>query len=855
MTFMKRNILFVFALAVSLGHLFAQGTVSGRVVDAKNGHPVEYASVALLRATDSSLVGGDVTLSNGKFEVKVGYGTYLMRISFMGYDTYFHTATLSLSAAHASINVGKVEMRQSGTMMDEVVVTAERTMMEYQLDKRVINVDKNLVTSGGTATEVLQNVPSVSIDNDGTVSLRGSSNVKVLINGRPYELMGNDLETLLEQIPASSVENVEVITNPSAKYDPEGMSGIINLKLKDNASNALGMNGVATVNMGTPLAFLGSDYPSELPSIVPTLMGSLNLNYSTEKYNIFFTADGGMRGRGHRGETDIERLNNGTTLSHDSVWQYSVNRNTMASAKIGGEYYLSKRSSLMASYQFRYGNWHREGIIRSHDLHTAGYLDYTQVDTSDNRNNNHVFNVNFTQKFDNPDQLLTVNATLSMRNMSGNGRQQQLYNGAAVWANDYVRESKTENHHHELNLQLNYTHPFASAWKFETGYEGRMSWPDQDATYYRTEYDTTTHNLFTFFDATSSTHFKYNQQVHAIFATLGGKIGERFSVQAGLRGEYASMLGYDVNHPSADSVSKVYWQLYPTLHLSYEINDRQSFQLSYSRRVRRPHMWDLNPYLDVREGQQMSFGNPNLDPEYTNAFELSYNVGVNKLNVFSSIYLRQTNNMMTRYGFVWDSLSRNRYSWWMPYSSEYDGYWASTWQNLNNGYNYGMEFIVDYQVAGWWKLNISVNLYQSTIEGTALLDNKDKSAFMCSGKFNSYMTLPHDWTIQLSGQYWAPHLDLQTEMFASYWVDLAVKKDIWQKRASLNLRVGDIFCTGGWGHETHTAQLNRTTHSHRLSPTVSLGFTYKINNGLRQRNGNNADVEMEIEGDSSATWH
>ena len=232
---------------------------------------------------------------------------------------------------------------------------------------------------------------------------------------------------------------------------------------------------------------------------------------------------------------------------------------------------------------------------------------------------------------------------------------------------------------------------------------------------------------------------------------------------------------------------------------------------------------------------ETNFGNPNLDPEYTNAFELSYNLGVGKWNIFTSAYFRQTSNMMTRYGYVWDSITALHYSWWEPYNPEYDGYWASTWQNLANGYNYGLEFIVDWQVFQWWKLNVSINLYENRIEGTALLNNEDKESFQASGKLNSFMTLPGDWTVQLSGQYWAPWLDLQTDMDASYWLDLAVKKEVFQKRGTVSLRVGDLLCTGGWGHTTHNEQMNRVVKSRRLSPTVTLGFSWKINNGLKQR--------------------
>lgn len=823
-----------------------QGTISGRVYDSKSGQLVEYATIAVLNPKDSSVVTGTVSDAKGNFSVGVKNGRYLVRVSFIGYDTYFHPTLVTVNEKNTKVNLGKIQISPGAVMIDEVVVTAERTMVEYQLDKRVVNVDKNLVAGGGTATDVLENVPSVAVDNDGNVTLRGSTNVKVLINGRPYELMGNDLETLLEQIPASSVESVEVITNPSAKYDPEGMSGIINIKLKEQGSSvAQGLNGVVTLNAGAPLPFI---FPENMPKFIPTAMGSINLNYTTEKYNIFLSADAGLRQRGHIGSSYRERLRGGEAWSRDTSDQYGIRGGRMGSIKVGGEYYFDKKNSLLLSYQLRGGNRLRRSFMESRDLFNEDHLlDYTQTDTNDNRNINHAFNLSYRRKFDKPDQEFTFDATYSMRQMHGNGRQEQVYAlERAQWDNYYLRETETENHHQALNVKMNYVHPFADTWKFETGYEGRLDWPNQKALYFRTVYDTN-HTLYRYSDTMSNTHFNYNQQTHAVYATVGGKLTEKLSAQAGLRVEYSYLLGYDMIHPNTDSVYKSYWQPYPTLHLSYEFDKANSMQLSYSRRVRRPRMWDLNPYLEVREGQELSFGNPNLDPEFTNAFELSYNLSLEKWNFYTCAYYRQTNNMMTRYGYVWDSVTNEKYSWWMPYNDEYFGYWASTWQNLNRGYNYGLELIVDWQVLKWWKLNVSVNLYRSTIEGTELLDNKTTSAFQASGKFTSFMTLPKSWTIQVSGQYNAPWLDLQTTMFSSMWVDLAVKKDVLDRRGTINLRIGDVFATGGWGHETHTAQLNRITHSRRLSPTVTIGFNYKINNGLKQRQQPLGDDDQQSE--------
>ena len=835
-------------LALPIMALAQQGTVKGRVVDSRTGENIEYANVALLKAKDSTLVNGTVSENNGNFVITAPYGHYLLRVTFMGYETYFHSQPLTLGDSRKELNIGKVQLKAHAKTMEAVEISAERSMVEYQLDKRVINVDKNLVTGGGTATDVLEQVPSVAIDNDGNVTLRGSTNVKVLVNGRPSELLASDLSTLLEQIPASTVENVEVITNPSAKYDPEGMSGIINIKLKDKTAGALGLNGVVNLNAGTPLPFM---IPKDKQQFIPTVMGNVSLNYTTEKYNLFLNMDGGIRQRGNKSNTNIEYYNaDSTTRSHYDIDQFSVNPNYMGSVKVGGEYYFNDKNSLLLSYQLRGGNRKRNSDITATDVFNPNdSLHYDQTSTGDNRNVNHSFNMLYTKKFDRKDEELTLDATFSTRKVKGDGVQEQNYRDAlAQAANYYRRDSETENHHQALNIKLNWLCPLDSffgkeGWRLETGYEGRMDWPNQKADYYRST-STTKH----VFDSTSSTHFDYRQQVHAIYGTLGGNLTERLSLQGGLRGEYASIYGKDLNHPSTKPVDKTYWQLYPTLHLSYKFSDMQSMQLSYSRRVRRPHMWDLNPYMDVREGDQISFGNPNLDPEYTNAFELSYNLGINKVNIFTSAYYRQTNHMITRYGFMWTQENVERYAWWEPYNSQYDGYRASTSFNLNTGYNYGLEFIVDWQPFNWWKLNVSVNLYQSYIEGTELLDNRSTQSFQASGKFSSFMTLPKDWTVQLSGQYWAPWLDLQTTMDPGYWLDLAVKKDVLQKRGTINLRVSDVLCTGGWGHTTKDDLMNRIVKAKRLSPTVTVGFSYKINNGLKQR-----QQQQEEEGADEST--
>jgi len=840
---MRKFGLLVLMVLLTAGRAWTQSTVDGRIVDAKTGEPVEYATIALLRTADSSLATGAVTNEKGYFQVKALQGRYLLRVSFMGYSTYFHPEAVVVGAKTPAVHAGKIQISPAAVMMDAVVVKAERTLVEYQLDKRVVNVDKNIVTGGGTATDVLETVPSVAIDNDGNVTLRGSTNVKVLIDGRPYELMGSDLESLLEQIPASTVENVEIITNPSAKYDPEGMSGIINIKLKDKPAGSLGLNGVVNLNAGAPLPFVIKEGNTKF---IPTTMGSANLNYSTEKYNLFFSADGGMRSRAHQGTTFIERRRDGAPYSADSLFSFGINRNYMGSVKAGGEYYFDKQNSLLLSYSFRGGNRQRLSQIDDIDCFSspAGLLNYHQADTSTYRNLNHSANLLYIHKFDEAEHQLTIDAAYTRRRGSGRGGQRQEYGfGEEVNRQHfYYRESPQQRASHNVNLKMNYARPVADKYKLEAGYEGQMRFTDQRYEYYTTRYAGA--EMVRQFDSMGSMSYSFGEQAHALYATFGGKVTDKFSAQAGLRGEYSNVYGRNLTHPEAEQTDKNYWQCYPTLHLQYEFGKGHSLQFSYSRRVRRPSRWDLHPNLNVREGKELSFGNPGLAPEFTNAFELSYNVALEKANIFTSAYFRQTDSMMTRYGFVWDGESVPFYAPWIVYNPAYDGYWASTWQNLSKGINAGLELIVDWQLLKWWRLNASVNLYDSYIEGTPLLNSTDRNAFRAGGKLSSFMTLPRDWTIQFSGQYNAPFMDLQTDMTASYWFDLAVKKDVLGRRGSVSLRVGDIFCTGGFGHTTNNEQLYRVMRSRRISPTITVGFSYKINNGLKQKPKQNTEEEQ-----------
>lgn len=343
----RRNLKLLLFCAVCLlfgnmGTAFAQNarvSLSGSVSDAQTEEKLQYVNVAVLSTKDSSMINGVITDENGKFSItNMKSGKYIVRFSFIGYKDVFKNVELK----SGNVSMGNIKLSQSSEMLEGVEIVAERQMMEYKLDKRVINVDKNLVSAGGSASDVLENVPSVSVDEEGEVSLRGNSNVKVLIDGKPSELLGSDLASVLAQIPASTIENIEVITNPSAKYDPDGMSGIINIKLKEKGN--LGLNGMVNISAG-----------SSLDKFLPRANGSASVSYSTKKFGFSASIDGRYDERGRR--SDNMKLLFGSEPNSLDAWMRSKRDGTESGysegVKVGFDWYINQKNTLTLSYNGR----------------------------------------------------------------------------------------------------------------------------------------------------------------------------------------------------------------------------------------------------------------------------------------------------------------------------------------------------------------------------------------------------------------------------------------------------------------------------------------------------------------------
>ncbi|MEE1302560.1 MAG: outer membrane beta-barrel protein, partial [Bacteroidales bacterium] len=560
----KLKILLLLQLFIfGANNVFAQGqaqkvSVNGQVIDANSEEALPFVNVTLLSVKDSTLIDGTVTDEKGNFTIKgvKANGSFILRLSFIGYKDVYKDIKLK----GKPLNVGTLAMNTNAEVLSGVEIVAERQMMEYKLDKRVINVEKNLVSAGGDASDVLENVPSVSVDEDGAVSLRGNSNVKVLIDGKPSELLGNDLATVLSQIPASTIANIEVITNPSAKYDPEGMSGIINIKLKEKGNK--GLSGNINLTGG-----------SAIEKFFPRTNGSAGISYSTKKWGFSASVDGRFNERGRRSD-NMKLLFNQARDGYDA-WMRSQqtgnSTNLSGGGKIGFDWYINDKTSLTLSYNGRVHGHPTDGAIIANEnlldqrfgtdtsLYSARSLD--QITTGNSNGNFNTFSLNFTKQFDNPEQELMIDANWNIGKHYRESSQILDYWNPTI--PNYEKRDVSESDNKRAVVNINYSHPFSKTLKMEVGYNLNYSNRYSIYDYYLNGSDVRNDDM--------SYEFYNTEYINAVYATVGYSYG-KLSGQLGLRGEITNLNGRkEMLGKENDSINKQYISPFPTVHLSYQI--------------------------------------------------------------------------------------------------------------------------------------------------------------------------------------------------------------------------------------------------------------------------------------------
>jgi outer membrane receptor protein involved in Fe transport len=763
------------------------GVIKGQVIDETTKQPINYANITIFNPKDSSVVNGGITNESGNFAITgMRPGRFYAKVSFIGYKTKV-VRNLTLTPTKSTVDLGTLSILSSTVNLNEVVVKGDKEMVVTNLDKQVINVDKDLSSSGGTALDVMQNIPSLTVDIDGNISLRGNSNVTILIDGKPSGLSGLQSSDVLTSIPASSIKSVELVTNPSAKYDPDGTAGIINIVLKKKTN--LGFNGIFNVNTGT-----ANNYA-----------GSANLNFRTGDLNFF----GNFSGR-ISNDTRIGLINR--TFFYTDYNSY-LNQNSstgekrdMASINLGTDYLMNDFNTLSFNFQYRQfyapsGGTTNNTTINNFNSDSSDY--YAAINNNSRIVNSYSYTTSYKKEFDEKNRVLTADLIYSNNSMLSDAATNQIYYSSGLPA--YLIHNNSNNFNDEWTIQSNYVDPLRGNNRLEAGFKSYFRHMGMDYNFYN--FDANTNELIN--NPNRSNNFDFKEQIHAIYGIYTGEVGD-FKYQAGLRGEYAYTDSRLLNNSL--TFNNTYRSLYPSIYLAYNFTPLQELKLDYSRRVDRPNPWQINPFINYSDSLNLSSGNPDLQPQYTNSYELGYSTILYDFNITSSLFYKQTDGLITQIA----TLIGN-------------GVTESTFKNISNEKNYGAEFIANGSLFPWWRLNGNVSYFRRDINTPYFITGVSDHSYNWTARINSSWTLSKTLGFQISSTYNSPTVTAQGTFNAIYFTDIAVKNDF-SRDLSMTIRVSDIFDTRKFAGETIGNEFISFNQGRRTSRVLYLGFTYNINN-------------------------
>jgi len=760
------------------------GTLSGTVLDSLNKQPIEFANVAVMGG--GKVITGAVTAKNGSFLIEnIPAGNYSAKITYVGYYAK-EFQNISIEPGNKNTNMGKCLILNTGVTLNETVVTTNKIMLNNSIDRKTYNVQEDILSTTGTASDLLQNIPSVQVDLDGNVSLRGSGDVMILINGSPSPLMGKTKAEVLRQMPANTIEKIEVITNPSAKYKPDGTSGIINIVLKKDASS--GVNGTLGVNAGPDDRYNANASFNYRP-------GRLNVfgNLSLRKDN--------RNGFSSDSRTMYDSLGKKTGYYSNEAGSHA--RPISTGVTLGADYNLDEVNSVGIS-----ANMFHRGKI-SNDLTTYFIRDKNNLLTENydrNRHNDEYENeygatAYFEHQFAGEDHKLRAQFNTSYSPEQEDNKYVNRYTTPAsqnAYDNTLLKMTSYQN-----QIDIQYSNPLGEKETFEAGYLGEFNRNDQD---FYGEYFDPVRNLFAT-DIQKTNHFIYDDNVHAVYATYSNTIGN-FGLLGGLRFEGSYI---KANLASSDVIIKdEYYQAYPTLHLSYKMTDLLQLQLNYSKRANRPEGDDLNPFPEYQDPRNVRAGNPYLKPEFTHSFEFGLQWNNKLFTVIPSVFYRNRYNAMT-------SVTK----------AVNDSTLLTTKENLASDHSSGFELVLS---GGYdfFTLNLSTMAFLEEIDASNLGYGGKKSTTTWSGNLSCNFNLPSSFMIQINSNYRSKRLTPQGESSPSFVMNLGMRKDIMDGKVTLLMTISDLFNSLNRKSYFDTSWLQQNTYSIRDSRIIYFGITYHI---------------------------
>ncbi len=775
---MKNCLLLIFALSLSFT-AFTQAEsilITGKIVAGSDLQAVEFATVILADRTSGSPITGTTTDSDGVFQLETDTKEFFIQISFIGYNPQ--------KIEEFEIKDGKVELatillKEDSQTLDEVVVRGEKSQTEFKLDKRVFNVGKDLSNTGASALEVLNNVPSVTVNIEGQVSLRGSAGVQILINGKP-SVLASDQGNALGTITAEMIDRVEVITNPSAKYDAEGTSGIINIVMKKEEKK--GINGSITLNTGTPNNHsLG-----------------LSLNRRTERFNLF-----SQLGVGYRTFPEKTRSINQDLLTNTLVRGEGENdKNELFSNFIlGADYHINETSVLSLSGHFAYeGETENSDILfRYWDDQELLDSEWRRVEATEATNPKWQYDLQFKKDFKGDEDHTLLFSALG--NFFGKD-QSSLFTNTLLQGSDPGSDQLTENDFREARytFKLDYTKPFSELFSIETGAQYLITDATND---YVVGEDV---NGVWVNDPDFSNIFEFTQGVIGVYGTAAFE-GKKFGLKAGLRIEHTDVNTDLVN--TSESNNRQYTNLFPTLHTSYKFNEKLSMQAGYSKRIYRPRLWSLNPFINIRNNFSIRTGNPDLLPEFTDSYEITSIFIGTGFSANLGVYHRFTTDIIERLVFFSGNVSTSR-----PI-------------NIGTEGTTGIEFNFKYSPQNWVSFNGDFNYNYFNRKGTFEATSFDFAADRWTSRLMTKLKLPAQFDLELAGNYRSGYQTFQGFQSENVFLNLGLRKKILKGKAILNLSIQDVFASSVYEYETNQSSFylySRGQEGRFVTVGVSYGF-------------------------------
>lgn len=770
---------------------FSGGSIFGKVFDSTTKHAIEYANIIIFSQRDSSMVTGGVTNSEGSFNISLTKpGGYKVEIRFIGYDT--EIKEINLNPSTPNVNLGDIFIKPSAINLTDIVVQGDRSPVTYEIDKKVINPDQMQTVISGNAADVLANVPSVQVDVEGNVSLRGSQNFTVLIDGRPSLMDGQDA---LQQISATSIERIEIITNPTAKYDADGTVGIINIIMKKNLGHEL--NGILNANVG----------------MYDTYGGNFLINYQNG-FKVSAGLDYNQRNfPGDQTQNNIYYLENGTNTIN-SIGEIERRRISFE-GRAGIEFDLSESDILTLGVR----GGKREGGFNSVDnfteMSSADSVEFLYTGNNERTREGTYYSVNsnYTRTFNSPGHQLLAEFLFSKQSSD------EFTTTAEFDAVSQISGKKTTEDGPSTNFRgkIDYTLPISDVSKFEAGYQGEIELSDESNQLYEYNPSTNEYDIQTQFSNVT----KYNESQHSLYSMYSDLIFD-INYQLGLRAEYTFR---NIEVPLISQTFNIdRIDYFPSLHTSYKFTPVSTVMASYSRRINRPGGWALEPFPTWVDANNVRIGNPDLLPEFIDSYETGVQTIISNINLSFELYFRKTTNKIEP---VRTALK--------------DNITLTTFSNVGKDYSIGGEVMMIFDLFSFWNINLMGNFYNYRVEGNILNEPFSNESFNWQTRMNNTFKLWSSTQIQFNLNYNSPTVSSQGRWEEFFSSDLSVRQELIENILAVTLQIRDVFGTAKREYTSEGTNLYNYNLFDMHTPSVTLSLRYTFNNYKPKREGRGED--------------